>query len=105
MRLVPAPPAGTIGGGAAAVARRLRPKSSLDGLKTAKCRPADGVFCSLSLSGVALHANGLSSVLKSARCGIAVPFGYTVPSGPTTSCSSLELVWIDALWPNRPVRL
>jgi hypothetical protein len=90
-------------GSSPSIARRLRAKSSLDGLKTAKCSPADGVLFSLSLSGVALHANGLSSVLKSARCGIAVPFGYTVPSGPTKSWSNLELVWIDALCPKRPV--
>ena len=56
------------------IASRLRWKSSLVGLKTTKCTPAAGSACSASRSGLALQKNGLSRVLKSARCGIAVPF-------------------------------
>ena len=54
------------------IASRLRWKSSLVGLKTTKWTPADGPHA-VAPSG-ALQKNGLSSVLKSARCGIAVPF-------------------------------
>src|SRR5207244_1323905 len=85
------------------MANRLRAKSSLEGLKTTKCTPACASLLNLSRAGVAVHANGLSSVLKSARCGIAVPFGYTVPSVATKSCRSRDVDWIDALWPKRPV--
>src|SRR5436190_23341282 len=85
------------------IARRLRSKSSPDGLKTTKCTPACGWSLHLSSSGCAEKANGLSSVLKSARCGIAVPFGYTVPSEATKSCWSRDVGWIDELCPKRPV--
>src|SRR5262245_7113451 len=62
------------------MASRTRLKSSVEGLKTTKWTPAAGTSeCEPS----ALQKNGLSSVLKSARCGIAVPCAYTAPSGPT----------------------
>src|SRR5581483_6548853 len=54
------------------MASRLRWKSSLVGLKTRKWRPAAGP--GWSSSGRSEKANGLSSVLKSARIGIAEPF-------------------------------
>src|SRR5262249_35180445 len=63
------------------IASRPRRKSSLVGLKTTKCRPAAGAAWYPSRSGAALQAKGLSSVLKSARCGIGVPFSYSTPSG------------------------
>src|SRR3954463_9466559 len=60
-------------GSTPSIARRFRWKSSLVGLNTMKWIPACGLSrttsCSLD------HSNGLSSVLKSARTGIAVPFG------------------------------
>ena len=43
-------------------------------------------------------------MLKSARTGTAVPFGYTVPSSATWSDCSRDVVWIGALWPMRPER-
>src|SRR6185503_18587251 len=60
-------------GSTPSIARRPRLKSSLDGLKTTKWTPAAAPSVMPSRSGAALQANGLSSVLKSARCGIAVP--------------------------------
>ena len=57
------------------IASRVRWKSSLVGVKTTKWRPAAGSSLWRSTSGRALQKNGLSSVLKSARCGTAVPFG------------------------------
>ena len=58
------------------IASRLRRKSSLVGLKTTKWRPAAGC-CSetVAFAGRHVQKNGLSSVLKSARWGTAVPFG------------------------------
>jgi hypothetical protein len=79
------------------IASRLRRKSSPVGLKTTKCTPAAGT-APIS-SAFSDQANGLSSVLKSARTGIAVPLGNTVPSCPTTSPGRREVVWIDALCP------
>ena len=59
-------------GSTPSIARRLRRKSSPVGLKTTKWTPAAG---SAPISSARSdHANGLSSVLKSARTGIAVPF-------------------------------
>ena len=55
------------------IASRLRSKSSLEGLKTRKWIPAIGPAW-ITLAS-AEKKNGLSSVLKSARIGIAVPFG------------------------------
>src|SRR5579862_1181209 len=60
-------------GSTPSIASRPRLKSSLVGLKTTKCRPAFAPGCIPSRSGCALQKNGLSSVLKSARCGIGVP--------------------------------
>src|SRR5439155_6579797 len=74
-------------GSTPSIASRLRSKSSPDGLKTTKCTPATGSSLNWSRAGSAEYANGLSSVLKSARCGIDVPLGYTVTAGPTTSSS------------------
>jgi len=62
-------------GSTPSIASRLRWKSSLVGLKTMKWSPAAGWSLIWSTSGRALKKNGLSSVLKSARCGIAVPLG------------------------------
>ena len=52
----------------------VAPEVVAEGLKTTKCRPAAGSRTKRSRSGCAVQKNGLSSVLKSARCGIAVPF-------------------------------
>src|SRR5581483_7558156 len=60
----------TPSGSTPSIARRLRWKSSLVGLKTTKWSPAAGWSLIWSTSGCALKKNGLSSVLKSARCGI-----------------------------------
>ena len=57
------------------IARRLRWQSSLEGLKPTKWTLAIGFFATPSRFGLALHAKGLSSELKSARWGIAVPLG------------------------------
>ena len=55
------------------MARRFRRKSSLDGLKVMKWSPASGCSEWRSRSGSDVQKNGLSSVLKSARSGIAEP--------------------------------
>ena len=74
-------------------------KSSLEGLKTTKWTPAAGLADIPSRSGSALHAKGLSSVLKSARCGIAVPGPYTAPLAPTAVVARRDTVCNDAECP------
>ena len=64
------------------IASRVRRKSSLVGLNTTKWSPARGSSENASRPSYAVQKNGLSSVLKSARCGTAVPFAYRVPSAP-----------------------
>jgi len=59
------------------IARRARLKRSDDGANATKCRPAAGVPA--TSEATELCANELSSVLKSARCTIAVPRGRTTP--------------------------
>jgi len=44
-----------------------------------KCTPADGVVLKLSTPVFELNAKGLSTVLKSARDGMAVPGGHGTP--------------------------
>ena len=57
------------------IASRLRWKSSLVGLNTTKWSPAAGRAPHLVDVRGGAGEEGLSSVLKSARWGIAVPFG------------------------------
>ena len=53
----------------------------------------------LSSTGSDVQKNGLSSVLKSARSGIAEPTAYVSPSAPLMSICRREVGWIGSLCP------
>src|SRR5207247_7689935 len=57
------------------IARRVRWKLSLVGVKTTKCRPAAGFSLCPSTTGRALQKNGLLSVFNTQRSGTSVHLG------------------------------